>query len=660
MKWLRFFCLALIFPLLLFSQNSLEIKDIKKWTHRLFEYHVEQKKFSSQQMRRFVKLYVGQFDKEKTYFLEDEVLSYFNVTENQANEMIARLEGEDYSDFMQINAILARSVERARKNRNLLKESILHEADMNGPVLRSEWSSFAKNEKDLQERQRIELRRLFLNYKRKMESASREREEKALRMIEKKLVRAENRYIEKNEHEFSLNILKAFAKSLDAHSAFFSPEEAFEMRMSLEKQFEGLGVILTESVDGAMVTDLIKGSPAQRSGKIQIRDLIAEIDGENVLDLSFEEVLEKLKRKNGECVSLGLSRFSVEKREYLPSWHVTLKPEPISMEEEKLRSSFEPFGNGIIGKITLTSFYENSDGVTCEGDLKKAIDDLRKKGNLLGLILDLRENSGGFLNQAVKVASLFLSNGIVVISKYSKGECRYLRNTEGKPYFSGPLILLTSKLSASASEIVAQALQDYGVALIVGDERTFGKGTIQYQTVTNDKAEAYFKVTVGKYYTVSGKSTQIEGVKADVLLPTEFSIYHLGERYLEYPLAPDYISSLYIDPLYDLDQKTKRWFEKNYMPHLQPYVTFWQKHANILQENSAFRQSKDSNFQLFLKKQEMVRESQSTEDLKNYGVENLQMQEGVHILKDMILLEAERSPSSKPLQKSLSSSHKKN
>jgi carboxyl-terminal processing protease len=129
---------------------------------------------------------------------------------------------------------------------------------------------------------------------------------------------------------------------------------------------------------------------------------------------------------------------------------------------------------------------------------------------------------------------------------------------------------------------------------------------------------------------------------------------------LEYPLAPDYISSLYIDPLYDLDQKTRRWFEKNYMPHLQPYNSFWQNHAELLQKNSSSRQKMDPNFQLFLKKQEEIRSALSTSDLKNHGVENLQMQEGVQILKDMILLEAEKSPASKTSSKNPPLFHKKN
>ena len=198
--------------------------------------------------------------------------------------------------------------------------------------------------------------------------------------------------------------------------------------------------------------------------------------------------------------------------------------------------SFERYADGIIGKINLPSFYESAEGLSCEADLKAALRDLRKQGDLKGLVVDLRENSGGFLHQAVKVAGLFVSSGIIVISKYAHGETQYLRDIDGKSYYSGPLVLLTSRGSASAAEIVAQALQDYGTVLIVGDDRTYGKGTIQYQTVTDVSAATFFKVTVGRYYTVSGRTTQIEGVIADIQVPTYYSALAIGERYLQYPL----------------------------------------------------------------------------------------------------------------------------
>ena len=234
---------------------------------------------------------------------------------------------------------------------------------------------------------------------------------------------------------------------------------------------------------------------------------------------------------------------------------------------------------------------------------------------------------------------------LVVISKNSKDEMRYLRTIEGEAFYNGPLIILTSKLSASASEIVAQALQDYGVALIVGDKTTFGKGSIQYQTITDKNADYFYKVTVGKYYTVSGKTTQIVGVQADIVVPSNFSAFKIGEKYLKYPLKSDKVKAMYSDKLSDVNGKIKAWFRQNYIPNLQKKVTFWQKLLPTLKENSQNRLAKDPDFQKFLKRQEQIKAKINGEDIVieqlDIKVEDLQMQEASYILKDMIMIESQ-------------------
>jgi carboxyl-terminal processing protease len=208
------------------------------------------------------------------------------------------------------------------------------------------------------------------------------------------------------------------------------------------------------------------------------------------------------------------------------------------------------------------------------------------------------------------------------------------------------MVILTSKASASAAEIVAQALQDYGTALIVGDERTYGKGTIQFQTVTDDDAKAFFKVTVGKYYTVSGRSTQIEGVKADIVVPTHYASFNIGERFLEYPLNSDQIASVYSDPLTDIDEQSRRWFQKNYLPNIQKKQSMWRQMLSVLKTNSQYRLDHNPNFKLYLSRLQNSRgEIPSPASQKeNWGAQDLQMQEVVNILKDMIFKQTVFSP----------------
>ncbi len=625
---------------------------------RLFAFHIENKEMSPLLVRRTFKLYIEQFDSEKAYLLDSEVLAYLNMNDAAANKVIERIAKGDYSDFSALNDVMQQAVLRAQKMRKSIGDQFLRNELDFAPSQVPPPSRYAANLNEVAERQKSRLARFYLYHQTRSDLTSVERKAKLLSLYENKARRSEYLilYLKPDgnkvdliqmEHLFSLRILKSFAKSLDTHTSFFSPEEAHEMRLSLEKQFEGVGVVLFEGVDGVMISDLVKGSPAEESGKIQVNDLLVEIDGKEVDELSFEEVLELLKKAGKRALLLGFERSDTLGKQQ--RFHVSLERRPIVMNEERIKSSWEKTDGGIIGKITLYSFYESSNGESCEKDIKNAIREFQQVGTLKGLVLDLRENAGGFLSQAVKVSGIFLSNGVVVISKYGTGDLHYLRNIVGRSFFNGPLVVLTSKMSASAAEIVAQALQDYGVAVVVGDSRTFGKGSIQYQTVTDERADLFFKVTVGKYYTASGRTTQIEGVKADIVVPSHYAPYNIGERYLEYPLQADTVKPAFVDPLNDLDATAKRLFQRKYMPYLQRVVSFWTRVLPDLRKNSAERLARNPDFQLLLRKQEQVRAKlsylppNSVDEAPSYGAD-LQMIEAVNIVNDMIQMESQANP----------------
>ena len=630
---------------------------------KLFSFHIENKELNPAIVRRSMKIYIEQFDPDKSYLLESEIEPYLNLGDKRANEILGRMKKNDYSDFVALNQLIQKSILRAQTLRKELAQQLVGE-DWVVELISSPPSKYARTEKDLIDRQKNRMGRFYLFHKSRTQLETSLRKAKVYFLFEKKARRSEYNYLflkedgsplsqDKMEHLMALRIIKSFAKSLDTHTSFFSPEEAYEMRLGLEKQFEGVGVVLSEGIDGIMIAELLEGSPAELSNQIEVNDILVEIDGTAIADFSFEDVLDILKKKDRGEIVLGFKRLNAQTGKEI-FYQVPLKKKPIVMNEERIQTGTETFGKGVIGKIALHSFYESSDGVSSEKDLKEAIRQFKQKGELLGLVLDLRENSGGFLSQAVRVAGLFISNGVIVISKYGKGEIHYLRNIVGKSYFSGPVVILTSKMSASASEIVAQALQDYGVAVVVGDERTFGKGSIQYQTVTDEKADLFFKVTVGRYYTVSGKGTQISGVLADIVVPTQFAPYNIGEKFLEYPLPADQVDPAYIDPLTDLDEKTKRIFQARYLPFLQRVIPFWKRILPTLKKNSAYRLAHDPNFQAFLKRQDAIRSRQHTmpvntiDEQIRIGMEDLQMMEAVNVVKDMIFIEAESRPALAP------------
>jgi carboxyl-terminal processing protease len=625
----------------------LKTSDIRPSMEQMFAYHVECKELSPLLVRRSFKLYIEQFDPDKMYLLDEEVKPFLELKDSQISDVVRGYYQDQFTAFFKLNQLMAKSIQRARAMRREIEKELVSNPGSPSSVAPESYQKYASTEAQLGQRMRKQLGRFLAAEYHTSATASwtPERREKIFTLLERRIARMEESYLVQDAkgrplnaqgmHYISLHILKAMGKSLDAHTSFFRPEVAYEMRLSLEKQFEGIGVILKEGVDGVAIVGLIRGGPAARCQEISLGDILVGVDGVSVEGASYEEVLAAMKGTGSKEIVLGLKRRQAEGDARL---QVKLVREKITMQDERLQYSSEPFGEGIIGKLVLPSFYESGDESNCEKDMREAIRELKKQGQLLGVVLDMRENSGGFLNQAVKVAGLFITSGVIVISKYSHGEIQYLRDIDGRVYFNGPMVILTSKASASAAEIVAQALQDYGTAIIAGDERTYGKGTIQYQTVTDEQAETFFKVTVGKYYTVSGKSTQIEGVKADVLVPTPYSVYNIGERFLEYPLANDQVPPAYIDPLADIDQQSKLWFQKNYLPMLQQRESQWRKMLPTLKANSSYRLSHDKDFTLFLDSLHQSSKEPLYERPSNWGSEDLQMKEAVHIVQDMILL----------------------
>ncbi len=408
------------------------------------------------------------------------------------------------------------------------------------------------------------------------------------------------------------------------------------MKVRLEKDFKGIGIVLERKPSGIVISKLIKDGPAEKTGKVHVNDLLIKVNGSDVQNDSLETVMEKLRDNDNSTINLTLKRMP--NNEIV---NVNINKEIIQLNDERATSSYIPFEGGILGKITLTSFYQGENGVTSEKDVRKAIADLKTHGQLKGLILDLRDNSGGFLVQAVKVAGLFITDGVVVISKYSNGEEKFYRDMDGKRVYDGPLIILTSRATASAAEIVAEAIQDYGVGIIVGDDRTYGKGTIQTQTVTNNESHSYFKVTVGKYYTVSGKTPQIQGVKADIVVPGRLEDKQIGEVFSENPLPNDTIAPAYDDQLTDVEPSLKPWYKRYYTPNLQQRITFWNAYLNDLRKHSASRIHNNSDYAQFLKQEGQWSIAEANDDNKK---DDPQMQEAINILKEMVDISSKASP----------------
>ena len=619
-----------VFSCLHAATHQLKLADVRNSMEEMFTYHVEVREMTPMVIKRSFKNFVEQFDSQKIYFTYGEVKPFFEINSTQIEHIIDHYFADEYPEYKALNKSIGQAIMRARAWRQeFYNEFIKNGENIEVDFSDGESTQFAKNASVLRARLRAQLMRLF-----KLENRSKdakfwteERRQKICKLYEKRFSHFESKFDSSDEHFLSMHILKAMARSLDAHTAYLSPEEAFEVRTNLEKQMEGVGIAFREGIEGIEIADVIKGGSAEKSGLVKIGDFLVEIDGRTITSSNYYEVLDLLKGDGRKHVELGLKRFDGPTESFV---RVDLKREKIILDDARVQFSTEPFGDGIIGKLMLPSFYESADAPSCEADIRDALRQMKKQGKVYGLVLDMRDNLGGFLSQAVKVSGVFMKSGVVVVSKYAQGEIQYLRNIDPRLYYDGPLVILTSKMSASAAEIVAQALQDYGIGIVVGDPRTYGKGSIQYQTITDPSASSFFKVTVGRYYTVSGRSTQVEGVQADVHVPTAYAPYHVGERYLEYALKNDQIPPAYVDSLSDVHGSTKLWFQRNYLPFLQKKESQWVQMVPILKKNSEYRIARNPNFQEFI--------NHIDDDSIDIGMNDLAMHEAVNIVKDMISL----------------------
>lgn len=661
--------MALMFSTALQSANHelLQSTDVNKIMKQIFDQHVDKKEISDSIIKKSLKVYIDQFDPDRIYLTEEQVSPFLKLSDTKLAGIMQQYQKNQFPEYQDLNNVIQESIIRARQIREQIERDQKSQLFQNSSTLAvdgyEDWSdpdlkrSFVKNETQLKERIQQHLIQFIANERKRYgEAPILSHQNQTLQILEKRMHEHENQYLfvlengqpmieAEKQNALFMHILKSLANSLDSHTTIMNPVEANDMRIRLEKEIDGIGLLLQSTADGSfIVSQLIEGGPAAKSGLIKLGDQVLEIDGHLLQKMPAEHVMELIRGKNGSKTTLVVKRIIEENLiKSNKIFNVQLVREATHINEDRTQVGYETFGNGIIGKIKLDTFYQSDNGITSENDVRDAIKKLDRQGNLLALVLDFRENSGGFLSQAVKVAGLFITNGVVVISKYFNGEEHFYRDMDGKIAYDGPLIILTSKATASAAEIVAQALQDYGVAIIVGDEHTYGKGTIQSQTVTENQGSTYFKVTVGKYYTVSGKTPQIQGVKADVIVPSQFAHENIGEEYLDYPLQQDVIPPAFEDKLEDIASNSKSWYMKYYVPTIQHRKDLWRSMIPSLKKNSEYRISHNQNFQIFLKGFDPNASFLTTKArVKNAGIEDLQMGEAVNIAKDMIVLHSKQ------------------
>ncbi len=420
---------------------------------------------------------------------------------------------------------------------------------------------FAKNIEESRKRQLIQIHFQISNYLlafmevpegQKIKKPSPDR-----KPLPKELQKAKNQLI--HRYELSVKrmeelkksdiynyVVNSFASAMDPHSNYLSPEDTEDFRINMNLSLEGIGASLSNEDGYTVIQELIPGGAASKSAKLQPKDKIIAVSGkdgamENVIDMDLKDVVHKIRGKAGTTVKITILREKPE----LTRFNLALVRSKVQLEDEAAKIEFydKKIGKTThkLARIELPGFY-GGPGRTARTSYKDMATVVEKavKGGAEGIILDLSSNSGGLLEEAVRIAGLFISRGNIVATKDASGEVQMLDDIDSRVQFTGPMVVLISRLSASASEIVAGALQDYRRAIIVGGDRTYGKGSVQ-AVIPLQNDYGVMKVTTGLFFIPGGNSTQHRGVASDIAWPNPFSISDIGENHLDNSLSPDSI-----------------------------------------------------------------------------------------------------------------------
>jgi len=607
----------------------------------IMESHVSHKNLTPTLIKRSLVNFVEELDPTKTYFVESDIKVWLDPNDETVNEVLKQVKRNDFSTYMQIYETMLSAIDRRNQLETMIDMNALPEKVDANQFKDLDW---VKSEQDLLARI-MEVRSLQIQTSKRLND---ELQEKSIQRIQKQRKKYEEELLNCDptyrEQLVLSKVLKAFASSMDTHTSYFTPEEAQQFLINVQQRLFGIGAALRDDINGFRVIKVVEGGPADRGGELKKDDLIIAVDGEPVVGMSIIDAVGLIRGEKDTPVKLTVIRNDIDdedaKEETLD---ITVIRGEVVLKETRYEVSYEPFGNGVVAYLKLFSFYQDPENSSAE-DLTRELEKIKEDHRVLGVVLDLRNNSGGMLSQAVAVTGLFITKGVVVSIKDDSGRVQHLRDLDGRTIWNGPLIVLINRGSASASEIVAQTLQDYGRAIIVGDDHSFGKGSFQTFTLNASgqgeiNPEGEYKVTRGRYYTVSGKSPQLVGVLSDIEVPGALSESEIGEQYAKFPLETDKIEPNFDDDLSDVPFFQRAKLSNLYKFNLQPKLTMYEDYIPVLKSNSGTRIENNKNYQAFLEEVNKQDLNYDPESDKQYGKNDLQLIEAMNIMKDLILLQ---------------------
>ena len=556
-----------------------QVTTSKQSLHQLLGRHYEKQRLNDDLSSKIFDLYIESMDGSRSYFLQSDIAEFEQYRLKLDDSLI---KGNLNAPFVMYNRLQQRVTERlSYLLKQLPEQAKKYDFSKQEQLsLDRENAAWSKNTQELDDLWRKRLKNSILN----LRLADKE-DEAIYELLSKRYQNQLNRTHLSNEDDGFQVFMNAVTHAFDPHTAYFSPRNTENFNINMSLSLQGIGAVLQTEDEHTKVVRLVPAGPAAKAGELQPADKITGVGqgNEEIVDVigwRLDEVVDLIRGAKGTTVKL----------EIIPSDSNDLKTKVINIVRDEVKLEEQsaqkeiieiPQGDKVlkIGVIDIPTFYIDFQGRQ-EGkkDFKSTTRDVEilvnelKQENVDGIIVDLRNNGGGSLDEALNLTDLFIDRGPVVQVRYSNGYVQVLpehKNQKSGIVYDGPIAVLTNRLSASASEIFAGAIQDYGRGIIVGGQ-TFGKGTVQSVLPLE---HGQLKLTQAKFYRVSGDSTQHQGVIPDILFPSLFDKEKIGESALDEALAWDTIRPA--------GYKSEREFQQ-WLPVLR------EKHQNRIETNPDF------------------------------------------------------------------------
>jgi carboxyl-terminal processing protease len=536
----------------------------------LEEGHYTRQKLNEDVSRKFLQTYLEMLDFSHLFFTQKDV---DELNANYGSSMAGDVLLGNLKPAYEIYSLYTKRVDdRVAKIKDLLKQPIDFKGNATVELSRQK-SSWPKDEAEADQLWSGRITNELLQ-----EHLSEHPIEPPAQLVARRYDRLARNVHEEDKDEQMKLYLDALAQAYDPHSEYLSKADMKNFSINMGLSLVGIGAMLRSEDGYAKIESLVPGGPAQADGRLKVGDRITAVaqgpaDYVDVREMRLDKVVEMIRGKKGTHVRLLV--IPSDATDPSRRKNVELVRDEIKLKDQEARADIiirkDENGDPIkLGWLTLPSFYADMDKhqKSTTRDVLALLKRLKKE-NIAGLVIDLRRNGGGSLEEALSLTGLFLKSGPIVQTKDYNGSIRVSANPDPGIAYSGPMVVLTSRQSASASEIFAAALQDYGRAVIVGDKNTFGKGTVQtilpigrFASLlgSHSDEDGALKLTIQKFYRVAGGSTQLHGVASDIVLPSLSDLPEFGEGALKNALPYDEVAkarftkwsdshSLFIDQL---------------------------------------------------------------------------------------------------------------